>query len=219
MWRITVTALLSCILTWAVAADSIQPAPDGWSLMASLGQKAIVRIDGRRYRLSMNRPHPKGFELKSVAANEAIISYQGHDYRVEPVKGIRTDYQPAVRRSVRIPMDAYGHYSTSAQINGIFVETLIDTGATTVALNQNHAKQLGIRYSKRRSVPVQTASGMTYAYEVMLDSVRIGEVEVRKVKGMILPGNQPSKVLIGMTFLSRVNVEQKNKTMTLESKL
>lgn len=220
MWRITVTALLSCILTWAVAADSIQPAPDGWSLMASLGQKAVVKLDGRQYRLRLNQPHSMGYELKSVQSSQVVIRYQGQDYLItKQQKSIRTNYKAPVKQSIHIPMDRSGHYSANVQINGFSLDALIDTGATTVALNQQHAKKIGLQYDKQQRVQVQTASGVTYAYAVHLKSVRIGAIELKDVQGMVLPGGLPSRVLIGMTFLSRVDVQHKDMVMTLESRL
>ena len=51
-------------------------------------------------------------------------------------------------------------------INGRSVKFLVDTGATSVAMNSSQAKRLGIRYRlEGKPSTVSTASGFVKAYE------------------------------------------------------
>jgi aspartyl protease family protein len=83
---------------------------------------------------------------------------------------------------------------------------MVDTGATAVALSAESARRLGIRPPQSAfRMPIDTANGIAYAAPVKLGEVRIGNVSVRNVEAIVVPGDALSINLLGMTFLSRLS--------------
>ncbi len=85
-------------------------------------------------------------------------------------------------------------------------------------MSSNEAQRLGIDYTRGQLTQARTASGTTFAYEVTLDRVRVGEIEQRNVRAMVLPGNSPHIALLGMTFLSRVEMRNEGQALILEQR-
>ncbi|BCM25416.1 retropepsin-like aspartic protease family protein [Methyloradius palustris] len=106
-----------------------------------------------------------------------------------------------------------GHYRAEAIINGQKVNVLVDTGATDVAVSQNIAKQLNL--SSHTAITTNTANGNSIAYVTRLDSVKIGGVEAKDVSAVIAPGLQ-GNVLLGMSYLGRMDVRLFHNTMTIK---
>jgi len=110
-------------------------------------------------------------------------------------------------------------YTTVGSINGLPVSFLVDTGATQVAMNAAQARRLGIDYRVTGSpAEVTTASGVERAWMVSLDSVKLGELEVRNVQAVVLDGAQPQTTLLGMSYLGRMKIINDGQLMTLQKK-
>lgn len=104
-----------------------------------------------------------------------------------------------------IRADARGHFVTKAKLNGKSVDVLVDTGASTVALNRTLAKRLGIRLKdKDFKHTAKTANGRTSMAIATLKSVRIGGVTVRNVEAAVLSDASLDGVLLGMSFLGQL---------------
>ncbi|HSI43797.1 MAG TPA: retropepsin-like aspartic protease [Methylotenera sp.] len=106
-----------------------------------------------------------------------------------------------------------GHYRAEALINGEKVEVLVDTGATGVAISQRVADKLGL--ASLNAIRTNTANGDSIGYMVRLNSVKIGGVEANDVAAMIAPG-LGGDVLLGMSFLSRMDVRLYKGEMTIK---
>ena len=106
---------------------------------------------------------------------------------------------------VRIRADARGHFVTQAKLNRKPVRVLVDTGASSVAINRSLARRLGIRLRDRDFTgQASTANGIVPIAPVTLRSVRIGQLELRDVEAMVLPDASLDGVLLGMSFLKRL---------------
>ncbi|WP_445937226.1 retropepsin-like aspartic protease family protein, partial [Pseudomonas sp.] len=91
--------------------------------------------------------------------------------------------------------------------------------ASSIALNDGHARRLGIDYRVIGApLQVSTASGTTRGWRVTLDRVKIGELEVLGVEAVVLEGGSPTEALLGMSFLSRVGWKVEQDVLVLESK-
>jgi aspartyl protease family protein len=96
---------------------------------------------------------------------------------------------------------------------------MVDTGASAVALNRSEASRLGISYLLEGDrIYVRTASGGSKAYAVKLDSVRLGDIMLRNVDAFVIDGDEPHTVLLGMSYLQRVNIKNDGQVMILEQK-
>lgn len=116
-------------------------------------------------------------------------------------------------REVILQANQHNSFVATASINGRDVEVLIDTGATQVAVSERLAKRLGLR--RGPSFEVSTANGTTTAYATVLDSVRLGNIELNGVRASVVPRMSDPDVLLGMNFLSKLEMTQRNGQLIL----
>lgn len=109
-----------------------------------------------------------------------------------------------------------GHFETSAEINGRSVDVMVDTGATMVALTYEDAERAGIYLRPADfSNSVSTANGTAKVAPVMIGSVNIGNITVRNIQGAVAERGKLHRTLLGMTFLSKLNVEMRKNVLVL----
>ena len=109
-------------------------------------------------------------------------------------------------RRVTLTANDYGHFLAEAEVNGVKVELLTDTGATYVALNYETALQIGftsrsLKFTSRSS----TANGVARVAPVNLDYLRIGGIVLHDVKAVIAEPGKMSQNLLGMSFIRRLS--------------
>lgn len=106
-----------------------------------------------------------------------------------------------------------GHYVAEGEINGRRVIFLLDTGATWVALPLALGRELGLK--RGAAVTLQTANGPAAGYQTRLASVRLGPLELRDVAAVMADGLDADAVLLGMSFLKRVEFTQRDGALIL----
>jgi aspartyl protease family protein len=99
----------------------------------------------------------------------------------------------------------------------VTVRFLVDTGASTVTFGAAEADRIGLDYRHGEHGYVSTANGIAPSYQVRLDSVRIGDVEVHGVIATVVQAALPV-VLLGNTFLSRFQMKQENALLILDKR-
>lgn len=109
------------------------------------------------------------------------------------------------------------HYVVTGAINGEEVEFLVDTGATAVAIPGDIADRLGLR--RGPPVPTMTANGRVTTYLTRLESVRVGDIVLRDVEATIAPQMRGVDVLLGMSFLGRVDLIQSQGQLILRQSI
>ena len=120
-------------------------------------------------------------------------------------------------RTVTLNSDGRGHFQADVRVDGRMIESLVDTGASTVALNEKSAAKLGIHPSARDyNVRMQTANGVGKAARVRLDRVELNGITVRDVDAIVVPDEALSTNLLGMSFLSRVKWTHDRGRLVLE---
>jgi len=113
---------------------------------------------------------------------------------------------PALADMAKLALSEDGHFRSNAMINGRSIPVMVDTGASTVALSFEDARQAGIRLSDLDfTIPVNTANGIVQAAPVVIRRISLGGISVEDVKGMVLPQGALSGSLLGMSFLSRLS--------------
>lgn len=108
-------------------------------------------------------------------------------------------------RAAFIEREADGHYWTRADVGGTEVKFMVDTGASIVALTYRDAQRLGLKpEGLTYDSEIRTAGGLTYGAPIILDSIRIGRVEIEHVSAVILRSDLEQS-LLGMSFLGELN--------------
>jgi aspartyl protease family protein len=82
-------------------------------------------------------------------------------------------------------------------------------------MSESQATALGIDFYGSPQGTVSTASGTAMAYSVMLQSVDVGGIRVDNVRGAVVEGDYPTIVLLGMTYLRHVKMEERDGILTL----
>ena len=116
-------------------------------------------------------------------------------------------------RKVVIVSRPNGMFRTNVTINGKTREGLIDTGATTVALSAKLAQELGIVYADGPVMRGKTANGIVQGRGVKLDTMSVGSITMKDVPAAVLESDVD--LLIGMSFLRRLQVSTSGNAMTL----
>ncbi|MBQ74311.1 MAG: TIGR02281 family clan AA aspartic protease [Gammaproteobacteria bacterium] len=178
---------------------------------------ALLRIDGRQMLLRTGEKSPEGVTLIDANSREAIIEYQNEHSTLFRSNRIASEFKKPEVVSVSVQMNERGQYITMGSINGRPVSFLIDTGANIVAMNSEMAKSLGIDLSGGKEAASNTAGGVIRSREITLESVQVGEIIVTNVRIAVLEGKFPTEVLLGMSFLKSVKMQENAGLMVLTS--
>ncbi len=133
-------------------------------------------------------------------------------YSVADLRSSLTDFDTATVKTARpgrrvtLAANSYGHFVVEAEINGVKVGLLTDTGATYVALNYQTALALGfsgrnMNFTSRST----TANGIARVAPVNLEYLRVGSIIVRDVKAVVAEPGKMTQNLLGMSFISRLS--------------
>lgn len=116
------------------------------------------------------------------------------------------------KRSISLQRGRYGHYRVTGTINGAEADFLVDTGATSVSIPEEVAYRAGMEYGSK--ITISTANGTRVAYRTVIDSLRIGDLEVQNATAHINPGLS-GEVLLGMSVLKHYELSQKGDQLVI----
>ncbi len=210
----------SCLLVvCALAAAPRAGAVEEIHVVGLFAGKAVVEVDGARRVLAEGETSPEGVRLISADSEQAVLEIDGERRAYELGGRVSTRFRRPERASVRIWRDGRGMFATTGAINGMPVDFLVDTGATYVAMSGAAARRLGIdfRVEGERGF-AETASGVARTYRVTLDTVQVGDIRVRNVTAAVIEGSRPRRVLLGMSFLDRLEIENRGEVMVLRKR-
>jgi aspartyl protease family protein len=94
------------------------------------------------------------------------------------------------------------------------VSFVVDTGASVVSISSADAQRLGINYTRGKPATMLTANGPARAYRVIFESVRVGDITLENVEGVVME-NLSMPALLGMSFLNRMNMRREGQLLTL----
>jgi len=198
-----------------VALLALVPAPQcladtGVKVLFLAADRADLMINGTVLRrMQAGQTSPEGVRLISATQDAAEVEVRGKRYKLRQGE--------TAGASLVLQADRRGHFFTTMHINGHPIQAVVDTGASSVAINSVEAQRMGINYARAPQMDVYTANGKCKGWRVMLDSVRVGEIELRNVHGAVIEGG-PERLregLIGMSFLSRLDMQRSGTTLTL----
>jgi aspartyl protease family protein len=181
--------------------------------------RAVLLIEGQQRLLKVGQSSPEGVRLLSASSESALLLIDGEEVSARLDGRVSAVKRPVADQEVQVWRNTTGMYTTVGSINGLPVSFLLDTGATQVAMNASQARRLGIDFHVIGTpAEVTTASGVERAWLVLLDSVKVGELEVRNVPAVVLEGAQPKVTLLGMSYLGRMEISNDGHLMTLRKK-
>ena len=129
----------------------------------------------------------------ALPANEATVSYYE---------------KPSVGSGIKF---------ITADLNGVPVEMLFDTGASTIVVNKETFDKLSIS-GPLKQVTAHTAGGNADNYTFELSSVKIGSIEVSNVITAYAPTSEEN--LLGGSFLNKFKylIDEKRKVIIFTPK-
>jgi len=189
------------------------------SFNGSLGTKAaLLLIDGEPRTVSVG-DRVAGVRLLSLLDDRVVVEVDGRRQSLvlgaSPGRIGNGEAAPNTGKQIVLASGAGGHFTANGSINGQTTQFLVDTGATSVAISQVEAERMNLRFRDGRRIMTQTANGPAPAHVVSLASVRVGDVEVRNVEAIVIPGVM-SHVLLGNSFLTRFQMRRDNDILTLD---
>jgi aspartyl protease family protein len=156
-----------------------------WACRHALGWFAVVMV------------------IAVVASHRAVLM---PPQRVAPAPAAAAPQPASAVSSLTFHAEKNGHVYLGAAVNGTPIRMMVDTGATMVILSKEDAAAAGVG-PLHYSMTVNTVNGSTRAAPVTLREVRIGQLEIDNVQGLIVE-HLKTPSLLGQSFLNRLDSYQ-----------
>jgi aspartyl protease family protein len=99
-----------------------------------------------------------------------------------------------------------GHYRAEADVNGVRMRLMVDTGASMVLIPYERVEELGIDPENLDySLPVTTANGRSTVAPIRISSIKIGPIAVFDVQAAVAHPGRLKVGLLGMSFLDKLD--------------
>jgi aspartyl protease family protein len=204
--RVLAGLVLLCSPAWALDI----------SVVALFPGKAMLIIDKSKPRTLRAGETSGGVTLISSTSDEAVISINGKQQRLHIGEGVYSAVSVQNEHAtVSLTPDKNGHFVSSGSINGASVRFLVDTGATMVAMNVDEARRAGVNYLAGERGVSQTANGVTPIYRVKLAQVTLGDITLRDIDGVVHENSALPMVLLGMSFLGKLEMRRDGDSLIL----
>ncbi len=202
----------------AAHAEVTAPSEDEINVVGLSSGKAVVQIgtsqrprvlhDGENIRSNIRlvkaTPETALFEINGKRRSLPIGTSQ--------LSAIGSNFNAS--SSVTLVADTRGHFMTAGSINGAIMQFLVDTGATMISIGISDARRIGVNYLAGERGTTRTANGVARVYRVKLDTVKVGDITLTNVDALVHESEMPF-VLLGMSFLTRVEMRQAGTDLTL----
>lgn len=196
-----------------------------FKVIALFKNAAMIEANGKQKMLRKGQSYKKDIKLLSADSHGAIFLINGkkealglHQSKIG--REILVESKNLEKKFIRIPRDNSGMYRTSGLINGIPVKFLVDTGASQVAMNETTARRVGLQYKLYgEKIRVSTASGFSLAWAIPVKKISVGGIELKQIDALVVKGAGPEEVLLGMSFLRRLKMQDDGNLLKLTKKL
>ena len=207
-------SLLMCLLAPLALAET------RLNVVGLFSNKAIVAINGGAPRTLSTGQTLDGVKLLSADSESATFLVEGkrQTLKMGQAASLGGNGGAANNDPVNLYANSRGHFYGNLSINGASLKYVVDTGATTIAMNSGDAKFAKIDYEKGEKGMASTASGTVVVYRVVLNTLKIGTITLNNVEAAVIEGGYPTEVLLGMSALNRLDMKRDNSIMTLTKK-
>lgn len=180
---------------------------------------AILDVDGKQRKLRVGDASPEGIKLIAADSDKAILEIKGKQTTYVLGQKINASFASEERKGEARVWPNHGLYVMPGAVNNQPVQFMIDTGASWVAMNTRMARKLGINYRYEGDQSVAgTAAGNVRVFLVKLQSVKVGEIELQNVDGAVIDSPASDEILLGASFLNRVDLMREGQMMLLREK-
>ena len=179
------------------------------------GNQAVLTINGQQRILRSGQRSPEGVILVSSTLSHAVIRFEDMEHKLDLSSRVAGGFKAVEKSTVTIPVDRLGQYRVQLSVNDQQVGSLVDTGASIIAISSVQADRLGIDYLAGQKGHVVTANGRATSYAVTLDKVAVGGLVQYNVRAAVVEGSYPEEVLLGMSFLGAINLSESNGVLSL----
>ena len=209
-------SLLIALLT-SVSVGATSPALATDVKLVGLAENtAILVIDGSRPKMMrVGQTGRAGVKLLAVKGDEAIVEVDGERLTLRLGDQAYAPPVAADRSSVTLVSNAQGHFFTTGTINGATVRLIVDTGASMISMGPEDARRAGIDYLSGQKGYANTANGVAEVYRVHINKVQVGDIVLHNVGGLVHGTMDLPVVLLGMSFLGRLDMQRNGDTLTL----
>ena len=213
-----INKLVFICLTALLAAPAL--AATQLNVVGLFSNKAVVAINGSGPQTISAGQTKSGVKLISADSESATFLVEGKQQTLKmgQAASVAGGSASANNSPVSLYADQAGHFFGNLSINGASLKYVVDTGATTVALNSGDAKFAKIDYEKGERINMSTANGEVSAYLVKLNTLKVGTIILNNIDATVNEGGSPTVVLLGMSALNRLDMKRENSIMTLSKK-
>jgi len=212
-WRCRRPLFAFCLATACTAVEAVDV-----GLAGVFPGKALLTIDGGAPRtVAVGTETSEGVRVLAVDRETVTIESEGKKRILRVGQNVVSSPSPQSSGRAVLTADGNGHFLTTGNINGTSVRFLVDTGATMVSLGASDARRIGIDARKGQPAMVNTANGQALVSRVQLNSVRVGEIVLHGIEALVHQQDMPF-VLLGMSFLNRMEMQRDGQTMTLRKR-
>ena len=185
------------------------------ALAGILGGKALLVVDGSAPRSVAPGGSHMGVRVVSVGSDGVVLEVAGAQRAIQLGESPVSIGGSAAGQRIVLKADARGHFINSGFINGRVMQYMVDTGATTVAIGRPDAQRMGLKFEQGQPVMMNTANGTAQGWRMRLESVRVGDVELRSVDAIVTAEAMPY-VLLGNSFLREFHMNRSGDEMVLQ---
>ncbi len=181
---------------------------------------AVLKVNGKYRVLQVGEISPEGIKLIAADTEQAILEREGCRTTYQLSRALNHNrLSTSSELLVRIPANAQGLYRVAGKINGSPVVFLVDTGATHIAMSSVQAEYLGLfNQSNHESKQAITAAGVMKTDRIQLEQVKVGAIIVNQLEAVIVEGEYPLDILLGMNFLSHVEIHHEGNLLELRQR-
>jgi aspartyl protease family protein len=180
----------------------------------SEGRAVIIDAKGKPKVFREGDSLPNGARLVRATPESALVELNGKRSTLKMGTHVAAAAPATGAARATLTADALGHFETIGTINGATVRFLVDTGASMISMSVVDARRIGIDYLKGQKGFSNTANGVAPVYRVKLDTVKVGDIALNGVDGLVHEAGMPF-VLLGMSFLNRLEMNRQGDTLTL----
>ena len=101
---------------------------------------------------------------------------------------------------IRVPLAIDGHFWIQAEVNGVPVDFLVDSGATMTTIGRKTAALAGVSAGKQRNQIVRTGNGLIRVAVGNAENVSVGGIERNNVRMFVADGDELN--VLGMNYLT-----------------